>query len=1231
MTHRFQVRPSRQVARRAVPLLVLAAGMLTFGGCYKQRYEWSQSSTTSVITQARDYQASSFPESQTAFQAAEAAAKSAEGSYGSQQFSEALKQIGEAKRQANEALNQARSRFAAKQLESAQNSMKVATINDGQNENQRLFTEITQQLAEAQEKNNNQKYDDAIRDAKEVNNKVDALLARYKNTSENRLNELVGKLKDLERAEAEKYLPNPIIKAKDSIDQITALINDKRDYKQAVVLAGAAISDVEAAIIETKKRHSEAELRSLEEKMAMAVAEDALVHTPDAYKAAQESFEGILISYQERQYDSVLLAAGELRKRVDELVTMARIESTKERINSVRRGIAALTEQDVEQFLPGRIKVMEEFLVRADDLFNNADYDNAKFQAGNALIEQDRINAAFDALAEKAISQATGAVTAGRSTFERMTQIFGPSNSVADPRLEAQRQVQAARLEAALRRAVSELEFSNSNRGLKEFKKAIEQAKVAEVTSEGVADGTFRVVAEHTLVGIQDQVTELEQQGARVYASRSLTQVQELVVETKKLLAENQNRQAVELAARSRAYVENVRQELARVATEQANRAQGLVNRVSGGVAPRAGQTGRILLSGGEFPGGSLGRLDRDEVPGLERAPIVLAQVVAETGTNELSPLAFSPSLSVRPAPMASDGSTVMSGGSPVVPETQPSQPLGMNIEPHRLGDTTAMVSPRVGFVPADMAPVRAPSQPLGGSAEAEVAGGIDRIRDQVEGILADDRRVADIRRFNPGAVEGARQRLAESAALLQRGQYVQSIEAARNAQNSILAAERSAAASSARNSLRSAANRINLAQSSSAVTFAPAQVYESIRLFEQADSLLRKGDPLQAREAATRALVAAEDARLYNVQKARDLASLSTRYGGWEASTPALVNALANADEAERLLGNAATALEGQCLAQAAVQQAQYALDRARDFTFQERLDRIYEALHTSLRAGANYFNVTEVRTLIDEINTARTEYSTSNFDAVEIRLRDIEAGLARVIETTPLVLEQNLTVQTERLNALVLAGAQEYMAGEVDDVKSRMNSAALRFRDKDYYGSYSAVREAIQINDRIEERLQDQVYFDSVTELFAQLDGAFRDFSPVLDTNRNFLKKLVYTGTGNPRSIQLTTKLNPNDFRDRVTDIYLRGVNLKPPANQEAMHQRVLTVLESSRVASINFQKLYLMDQLSPRLANEIIDIAYNQIQNAKAIRADVQYRMIDPQARTKVITASRLYRNF
>jgi hypothetical protein len=91
--------------------------MLTLNGCYKQRYEWAQGSTSTTISQARDYEAAIFPESKSAFESAETAFKAAESQFQGQQFSDAFKQIGEAKRQANEALNQARSRFAAKMLE----------------------------------------------------------------------------------------------------------------------------------------------------------------------------------------------------------------------------------------------------------------------------------------------------------------------------------------------------------------------------------------------------------------------------------------------------------------------------------------------------------------------------------------------------------------------------------------------------------------------------------------------------------------------------------------------------------------------------------------------------------------------------------------------------------------------------------------------------------------------------------------------------------------------------------------------------------------------------------------------------------------------------------------------------------------------------------------------------------------------------------------------------------
>ena len=498
---------------------------------------------------------------------------------------------------------------------------------------------------------------------------------------------------------------------------------------------------------------------------------------------------------------------------------------------------------------------------------------------------------------------------------------------------------------------------------------------------------------------------------------------------------------------------------------------------------------------------------------------------------------------------------------------------------------------------------------------------------EQVNSLLMDDRRLQDVRKYEPGAITRSRELLRQSAEASNAQNYVRAGELAQQAQQTLVEAENRAAGKSARRDLGAAASRINLAQASSSVLFAPAQVTEAINLYEQAQSSLKYGDNLQARQAAEQAVTAADDARLFNVRKARDLASLSVRYGGWKAASDELISANTAAADAEKMLARTDTAPYGQQVAQQAVQCAQIALDRSRDFTFQERLDNIYKALNTAMRAGANYFNVDEVKRLIAELAVARDEYCTRNFDAVELKLKDIEARLARVIETTPLVLEQNLIHTTDKLNALVLAGAENWMAQEVDDVKTLMNNSAVQFRKHDYQGSYTAIRDALKLVDRIENRLQEQVYYDAVTELFAQLDRAFKDMGPILDYDRTFLKKVIDHPSGQNRALAFAGKSSPNDFRDKVTDIYLRAIHLKPPKKLEGTHNEVLLAVKSAKVSAENFQKLYIMDQVSRPDAYEILDTAFNQVNRSKKLRADIQIRMIEPEARVKVIRAEKI----
>ena len=1242
---------------RSLAVLATVMTCLALTGCYGV-YEGK---AIKNIKQAKEWDAEKFEESKPIYENAQKSLDAAQQANTAKQGSEARTKAKEAATLSEQAMNAAKTRYADQQLKLAENAMKVAQINDGQSQNAKLYSTAEGNLGTARDKYGKQKYEDAINASRQVQSDVDQLLASLKNTAVNQQQTLDARRKELLDADAREFNPQPILRGDEATSRIREKIETDRDYKQAIIMAGATISEMEAAIIEAKKKHSESELRGLEDKIAEAITEEAPIHVPDALKNVQDQFEAILAGFYEKQYDSVLSAAEALKPRVNQLITMSRIEATKDRIRQVREGIQRLKEQNVEQYLPGRVKVMEDLLAKSDDQFNNNNYEGAKFEAGNALIEQDRITASFDALAESTIQDASGSVIAAKQTYSRMGQIFGPGQNPVDPRLESRYQVRSAELNAKLAEAGQQLDFANSTRKTKEFRKAIESAKVSHATADSVSNGTYKLVSENALLGIQDQISALERQGARDYAPKQLGEVQSLVEQTQKLISENQNREAADRVAKTRATLENVKQELARRAGEEAARTGEMLRRLEGGAAatPASGGVGPQSMAPrstayGSYPGGS--ELNNKEAMFAEdisaadakalssREPIVLAQTHVGNPTNAQTYDGNGGSLDnnhithgtymTQDAPSsvflgtgAHTGAIIGTRPEPVVPTREDNGSYtggsqGSYEPPTAPGPFVALGPDRAGG-----AAVALSAASGGDSSIAPVDSGVAAIRAQINDILLDQQRGRDLQQYQPTAIESAKAKLSESSNALAAGEYIHATQLAQEAQSIIVEADRKAAESAAKKNIQDAADRINIAEAAGAIMFAPAQLNEAIRLYEQARSTLKSGDVHDARAISARAIIAAEDARLYNVTKAHDLAALSVRYGGYKAAHPALAESEIISNGAETMLNNPATAAQGQEMAKQAVMLAQLALDSARDYSFQERLDNIYKALNNALRAGANYFNVAEIKRLIAELAVAREEYCTHNYDAVELKLKDIEARLARVIETTPLVLEQNLIETTEKLNALILAGAENWMAQEVDDVKSLMNRSVIDFRKHDYYSSYTNIRNAMQLTERIEARLQEQVYYDSVTELFAQMDQAFHEFSQVLNYDRTFLKKLVTTPQGQPAAINFRGNQSPNLFKDRITDIYLRAIHLKPPRSQEGTHNEVITAIKFAKVSAENFQKLFILDQVSYPDAYDIIDTAFNQFQRSRILRGEIQVRLIDPQARTKVIRAEKI----
>ena len=1238
------VAKTRLIFGKTATWFAIAALALTLAGCSKQRAELALKKAKNNVGTAKGWEAAKFDESKAAFEQANKLVADAEGQVAGNP-TQALTTAQEAVKQSQAALDGARTRFADQRRTEARKALDVARKNDGEQENPKLYQEANDALTKAEERYNKQKYEDAITQSSLAIDKVEQLLASLKNSSTDMLADLKLKQTELrsDNVKADQFLPNAIIKLDDSVNQIDKLVNTERDYKQAIIKARAAAADAEANINESKKRHSRQWLTTLESGIAEAISEEAPIYAPEQLKPVQESFEDTLKGFYDNQFDSVLQAARDLKPKVDKLILVTRIEATRDKIATVNRGITNFKDQDIDRYLPGRIKAMEDLSGQAQDLFNNSDYNGAKEKANQGLVEQDRITAEFDALAEKTIATAQQAYDAARQTFDKMLGFFtGATAMVAvDQRIDARRQTETADLSSRLSAALDGLNKSKGDRAQRQFRKSIEQAKDVQGISDAVMNGTFKVVAEHALLSIQDEVSALERQGARAEASKQLNQVQQIVEQAQKLINEKQNREAAEYTAKARSYLENVKQELARRAVQEKGRADDMIRRLEGGAGSSSPAAG-----GREYPGGSdLNNKEAmfAEVAAITESPtptVALAQATIPANQNSTGAHydgAGNPNTNrqypqgtfMTDQPWAAGNSAALNTGAPTgaIIGTQP-EPV---VNTH---EAVGQSSSRNSYEGANGAGPfvatgggAAPDMGAGGAMAAADQYGVQSVTDQVYEILMDDQRVVDIQKYQPNAVNAARAKLKESADALAAGDYAKALDASKEAQRIILDAELKAARAAARQNLKMAADRINLAEASGAAMFAPAQLSEAINLYNQAESMLTMGESIQARDLSQQALVASDDARLYNVNKARDLAGLSTRYGGWKSSGPELLSAEQGAAIAEDLLRNPATAAQGQAIAQQAVVCAQVALDKSRDYSFQERIDNIYKALNTALRAGANYFNVAEIKRLIAELATARDEYCTRNFDGVELKLKDIEARLARVIETTPLVLQENLTDLTEKLNALVAAGAENYNAQEVDDVKSLMTRSAIDFRKHDYYSSYSNLKAAMKLVDLIEHRLQVQVYYDAVTELLAQMDKAVYDFRIVLHRDRAFIKTLISTETGQPASIALAGNTSPNVFKDRVNDIYLRAIHLKPPKGLEATHDEVIVCIKYARASAENFQKLYLLDSVSKPDAYDIIDTAYDQYNKSKLMRGEIQVRLIDPEARMKVIQADKI----
>ncbi len=1150
--------------KSALAMTLIIGASFTFTGCGKPLAKWDMNKAESLIHQSAQWDAAKYDQSKSAFEQAEKSLSGARSAYNGNNVDEARTQAKEAVTYAKSALEAATAQFSAQEREAAKKAVEVARENDAQFESVELFKQTEEELTKLDRAYEKQKFEKSIKIAAHIQENVRILLAAKKSAADTRLAELQDLRSELAAAKASVYNAPALNLLDEKIASFMTQVVKNRAYKKAITEMTKTVAETHEAIAETKRRCCEHLLDSGQKQLDNALANEADLFAKANLTICQKLMTETLKAYWDKQYDTAIPSAEKLLGDAQRLVYEACIESTRDKIEKAKNDRNELEAQNVEKYISGRIAGINELIDKANLLFANNEFQSAKATALTALDDLKELDESFNDLSGNELEKANAVEAISKKTFTRMNDIFSSDQLWASA--EARRLINEANLAARLDEADQLLKSAAEARDTKNYSKAIENGKLASSKASDIENDIYGITARYALLRVQNELSVLERQNSLNLAPVQTAQVAAYVNEAQSLLDKKDPRAAVESAARARSYIENVKQEMTRRTIVEQNRAEHMVRRIETGNA-RSDNPGGSDKSRYESMSNTGGN-------GIAGVPVTNTVPAAATTNNPLS-------------------------------ENQ----SAASYEKPTLGAPFVAKKPVVDLGP----------QP----------NSVHGLWNQVENMINDEHRIQHIRRYYPASLAEARTAIQESHRMLEAQDYSGAFEAATRAQRTILEAESKAAKKAAASNLATARSRMSMAKSAGSQLFAPDKMNEAENLISEAQKMINAGNNVQAYEVSRRALEAAETARNYNVVKARETGALALRYGGQMNSHPLLTDSQINADLAEKLLKHpkAECRLEGQEIAKLAVYQAQLALDHARDWSFQERIDNIYKALNTATRAGANWFNPVEVKRLIDELHTARCEYNTRNYDAVELKLNDIEAGMARIIETTPQILEQNVSEQTDRLNALLDAGAENYVPQDIDDAKSFMNNAVIDFRNESYGSSYQGMRKAIEKVDNVELAMQEQVYYDAVTELFSQLDLALVKFSNVTEAGPAFIKRLVTSPTGSRASISLSGRMNPNEFYDAVNDIYLRAMHLAPPKGQEGTQDKVLLCIKYCRTAAKNFQKLYIMDHFDPRAADEVVDTAFDQLNKCKRMRSDIQFNEIDKYARTKVFAAEKI----
>lgn len=566
----------RRVAGRIPALLVLTLLLVPLTGCNKMLANLSLNQANQRLEEAKSHQADRF--SADALADTESTVRDVQGFMNTGQFKEARTLAREAADKAKDLVERTKVQRANHLKSESNRWIGILDLNQGKSENASLYEEILATNEKGLEAWEGEDWEESIELFQGAVDDANFLLENLEREARSGLPAIDGMRDNLVDEGADEFYPEGVIEMADYYDRVDELIEDKHDYRRAILMADEAEQAMKENLLRTKENRSDRLLRDIEALLSDSVNRGAEIYAPRSLEEVSREFESLLKQFYEQKYETVLTAGPKLIPEAEKLLEETRRESAQAKIKAVTDAIAGLTEEQAQAYLPGRVESMESMLEEAETAFAGDDFDLVEEIALNALDEEKKIIVEYDALVERNIANASANLTIAEGVFGTMQEIFlQKSPGPFTPDEEAVENMKGAlreELNARLTNARIELGLATLQREENDFDTALEIARNITSEAEDIVDNTYHVVAHNTVHELANRLAALEAEGARRYAPDEMTETESMVQETRGLIEETQYREAVEMAARTKAQMEVLEQELGRVAVAKIDEAR---------------------------------------------------------------------------------------------------------------------------------------------------------------------------------------------------------------------------------------------------------------------------------------------------------------------------------------------------------------------------------------------------------------------------------------------------------------------------------------------------------------------------------------------------------------------------------------------------------------------------------------------------------------------------------